>query len=123
MPEPATPADEIQAAAERLRGLARAVPAPPWSRGGIGDYGWTVHCGDLATDRAAVSLDTCMDNDEGKVLTAFIATIARMRSEPAAYKALGPANGWGNYEGALDYLTRLLGGCTRHPKAQISVSH
>lgn len=70
-----TPADELRTAATRLRVLAADVPAPPWAPGGIGDYGWTVHCGDLARDRDAISLDTQMDNEEGRALTRYIAAM------------------------------------------------
>jgi hypothetical protein len=70
-----TSADELRAAAARLRELATAVPAPPWSPGGIGDYGWTIHCGDLAIDRNSISLDTRMDNDEGEALAQYIAAM------------------------------------------------
>ena len=37
-----TPADELRAAAEKLRALADAATPGPWEQTGIGDYGWTV---------------------------------------------------------------------------------
>lgn len=69
-----TPADEIRAAAEKLRARAAAVPPPPWSLGGIGDYGWTVRMGNPAGGRYEV-IDTRMDSDEGRALAQFIATM------------------------------------------------
>lgn len=39
------------------------------------------------------------------------------------YQAMNPANGWGSYEGALAYLTKLRDACMDHPKATIRVSH
>lgn len=39
------------------------------------------------------------------------------------YQAMNPANGWGSYDGALDYLTRLRDACIAHPKAVIYISH
>ena len=37
------------------------------------------------------------------------------------YRKLNPPNGWGDYEGALKFLQRLLGACYLHPKALIHV--
>jgi hypothetical protein len=45
-----------------------------------------------------------------------------MRADPAAYRAMNPANGWGCYEGALEYLQRLRLGCRLHPDAKVYVS-
>lgn len=47
--------------------------------------------------------------------------IDRMRADPARYQAMNPANGWGNYQGALAYLERLYQGCCNHPKATIRI--
>jgi len=51
------------------------------------------------------------------------AAVCAMRADPDGYRELDPANGWGRYEGALEYLDRLRGACARHPKTQIRVSH
>lgn len=37
------------------------------------------------------------------------------------YRRMNPPNGWGNHEGATEYLTWLLNECTRHPKATIEI--
>ena len=34
--------------------------------------------------------------------------IKNMQDCPAIYKAMNPDNGWGNYEGALEYLQTIL---------------
>lgn len=39
------------------------------------------------------------------------------------YRELNPANGWGRYEGALEYLKKLRDACAEHPKTRIRVSH
>lgn len=48
--------------------------------------------------------------------------VQRMASDPEKYRAMQPPNGWGNYEGARDYLSDLLEGCLAHPKSTIYVS-
>lgn len=35
---------------------------------------------------------------------------------------INPPNGWGNYEGALEYIQKLKRGCIEHPKAIIRIS-
>jgi hypothetical protein len=45
-----------------------------------------------------------------------------MANNPDTYRAIEPPNGWGNYDGARDYLVSILAGCLEHPKATIGVS-
>lgn len=46
----------------------------------------------------------------------------RMANNPDKYRAMNPPNGWGNYEGARDYITEILEACLAHPKTTIAVS-
>ncbi len=48
--------------------------------------------------------------------------VKRMEADPAAYQGMNPSNGWGDYEGALDYLRRIAEACAAHPKCRIRVS-
>lgn len=50
------------------------------------------------------------------------AAVACMEDDPAHYRAMDPVNGWGDYEGALDYLRRLVVACAANPKATIRIS-
>lgn len=52
----------------------------------------------------------------------LIVGITHMRGQRQQYLPLNPENGWGDYEGALDFLVRLLRVCTAHPKATVVVS-
>jgi hypothetical protein len=45
-------------------------------------------------------------------------TMRRNRDE---YEALNPENGWGNYEGALEYLVGILKECEQHSKCVILI--
>lgn len=58
----------------------------------------------------------------GEHLDVLQAGVLRMKTDPAAYRGLNPANGWGNYEGALRFLEEWLAACEAHPKATIGVS-
>lgn len=48
--------------------------------------------------------------------------IKNMKSSPEEYKLLNPSNGWGNYEGALNYLEGILLECKEHPLTEIRIS-
>lgn len=68
MTEP-TPAEELRAAAERLDSLTAAAPGGDWRPGGVGNFGWTVHCG---PDQG---VETDDDGAEGLALGAYIAAM------------------------------------------------
>ena len=48
--------------------------------------------------------------------------IAEMMEAPAVFRAMNPPNGWGDYEGALDYLVWIADTCRAYPKARVEVS-
>jgi len=39
--------------------------------------------------------------------------------DPDKYKAMNPANGWGDYDGAVKVLNALIDACIAHPDAKI----
>jgi hypothetical protein len=45
----------------------------------------------------------------------------KMLAEPEKYKALEPDNGWGSYDGLLNYLYELIRGCEEIPDADFVV--
>ena len=45
------------------------------------------------------------------------AGLKRMQDDPEVYSAMNPSNGWGSYEGALVFLSKLLEACRQYPKA------
>lgn len=47
--------------------------------------------------------------------------VAEMRDNPDEFKKLNPINGWGDYEGALDYLRNFLQECEKNPSATIKI--
>ena len=48
--------------------------------------------------------------------------IATMERNAGKYRAMNPANGWGDYEGALRVLRELYGWCQEAPLATIRVT-
>ena len=49
--------------------------------------------------------------------------LADMQAKPEVYKALNPENGWGDYEGAIDFLQNLIAACQKFPKACVFVNY
>jgi hypothetical protein len=47
--------------------------------------------------------------------------VCLMELHPDEYKKLNPPNGWGSYEGALEFLFEFAMACDRYPKAIIRV--
>lgn len=55
----------------------------------------------------------------GEVLPLLRRAVTHMEGHPGVYKAMNPANGWGDYEGALNYLRGVAELCQRHPKTTL----
>lgn len=51
-------------AIDRLDQITRAVPDGDWERGGIGDFGWTVHMGNTSVETP--------DSEQGVALADFL---------------------------------------------------
>lgn len=48
--------------------------------------------------------------------------VKRMEADPGTYREMNPANGWGDYDGALRYLRRVAEACAQNPACRIAVS-
>ena len=48
--------------------------------------------------------------------------IAALKNDPDFYRRYNPSNGWGTYEGLVDFLESYLQACRDYPKARIRVS-
>ena len=49
--------------------------------------------------------------------------IKDMAAHPQTYEPMAPENGWGSYDGALNYLIRIREMCMEHPLATIGMSY
>ncbi len=48
--------------------------------------------------------------------------VALMKADPDTYRAMTPRSHWGNYDGQLAALERLVEGCEQVPRAIVRVS-
>lgn len=48
--------------------------------------------------------------------------VTELRDNPEFYKRYNPKNGWGDYDGLLDFLTKYAEACAKWPQAEIVVS-
>lgn len=53
---------------------------------------------------------------------ALLSAELRLSDDPEKYKAMNPPNGWGDYEGAKNFLHRIRMMCEAHPKALLVIS-
>jgi hypothetical protein len=47
--------------------------------------------------------------------------LAALQTEPDRFKAFNPENGWGDYEGLVDFVADYLGACLAWPDAEVDV--
>jgi hypothetical protein len=45
--------------------------------------------------------------------------LAKLEADPARFRLLNPANGWGNYEGLVDFTRDYLAACRKYPQATV----
>jgi len=50
------------------------------------------------------------------------AGLEMLKSDPERFKMHNPRNGWGNYEGLVDFVAEYLAACEKYPEAEVSVS-
>jgi hypothetical protein len=47
--------------------------------------------------------------------------LSKLLAKPGTYKAFNPPNGWGDYDGLVDFVTDYLMACQMYPEAKVSV--
>ena len=45
--------------------------------------------------------------------------LRRLSSDPGRYQEYNPENGWGDFEGFIQFISRLLVACIQHPDAKV----
>lgn len=46
--------------------------------------------------------------------------LAKLRDEPERFKAFSPKNGWGSYDGLIEFVENYIKACREHPEAKVS---
>ncbi len=91
--------------------------AMPWREGMPGKYwGWG-EPRDQLSGLPGISGMICQD-----ALPVLKEGISHIEENEESMRKLGPSNGWGSYEGALDFLRKIYDAARRHPKGIIAVS-
>jgi hypothetical protein len=103
---------------------ALALPEKPWVRDGDqvmghrpnGDGTWTTS---PAMNHGVRLLHDAPASECAGILAA---AVERMTSNPGEYRSMNPDNGWGCYEGALEFLRWMADMAAAHPRSVIRVS-
>lgn len=48
--------------------------------------------------------------------------LEELKSKPSYYKKFNPSNGWGSYDGFIDWLERVNKACREYPDAEIEAN-
>lgn len=57
-----------------------------------------------------------------ELVTPLAEGLIRLRKDPDRFRALNPANGWGSYEGLVEFVQKYLQACIDNPDADVEVS-
>ncbi|MEU0665735.1 hypothetical protein ABZ508_26615 [Streptomyces lavendulocolor] len=87
----------------------------------IGNY--TSNVSGMWSDALGYRLTDLKGKTAGDCVADLKRAVTDMETRPDHYRAMNPCSGWGDYEGALDYLRELRDACIAHPKAEIHISH
>ena len=75
---------------------------------------------ELLIDRKDGALKRFIGKRAGEILATLDDMVIAMEAHPDVYRALNPENGWGNYEGALNYIRRFRDACAESPSAIVN---
>lgn len=57
----------------------------------------------------------------GQLIEPLRAGLVKLEGNPAHFKELNPPNGWGTYEGLVEFVRNYLAACEQYPDAEVSV--
>ena len=58
----------------------------------------------------------------GQIIEPLRAGLEKLKQDPDKFKALNPANGWGDYDGFVAFVENYLAACVKYPDAVIYAS-
>lgn len=62
--------------------------------------------------------ETCIEKAEN-LIEPLTRALASLDADPEKFKKLNPANGWGDYEGFVEFVRSYLAACKRYPYATV----
>lgn len=77
---------------------------------------------------AAGIYETCWRPEEigitkaGQLVPLLTDGLRRLKAQPDYFKQFNPSNGWGDYDGFLQWVKEYLEACEEHPEAEVRVS-
>lgn len=86
------------------------------------DRNYTSNAAGMWADALGYPLADMHGRRAGDCVTDLRNAVTRMDDDRSRYEAMNPPNGWGNAQGARDYLADLLDSCRRWPDGKIEVS-
>lgn len=60
--------------------------------------------------------------EAGQLVDILAAGLDRLKADPERARKFNPSNGWGTYEGLVEFVEEYLAACRKHPKAKVRVS-
>jgi hypothetical protein len=83
-----------------------------WHGRDVGEIGnYTTNVGPMWSRALGCRLQDTSGWDVRTAAIVYRAAVDLMRLDPEAYWPLAPKNGWGTYEGAMDYLSQAADVC------------
>ena len=98
---------------ETTQGTARRIVSE--------EYNYTYNVSPMFKKALGCSLTELSGLQGVRVARCLDDAIADMELHPREYRAMNPANGWGDYEGALAFLKAVRAECRHYPLATVRV--
>lgn len=94
-----------------------------WVHATVFDVGnYTSNVSGMWTKALGFPLRSLKGKRASEVLPELNRAVSHMVNNREEYIPMNPPNGWGDYEGALEYLRKLRDGCAANPDAEIHIS-
>lgn len=90
--------------------------------GGVEIGNYTYNCSPMLWEANKASLSDLNGKPVEEVALVLSEGVAIMRADPERFRAMNPANGWGDYDSWLGYLDRIIDACNQYPGAVLVVT-
>lgn len=88
----------------------------------VDNYTYNVNCM-YARAFGTKSFSYLLNNRKcSEVIDLLQEAIKNMESDPDKYREMNPKNGWGDYEGALEFLKKILADCEKNLEGFIRIT-